>query len=437
MTHTSRKYIVGVLLCLAAGAVIGWFYGEVERGILIAALVSLIWHMRHLLAFGNALRTGDFMYFRQGDGIWQQIYSQLRYERDRGSAYKKQHRQLLKEFRRSTNAIPDGAIMLNSANEIVVSNQASKHLAGIKQRKDRGRRVDNILRDPDVSELLDTHDATVTIDIESPVKENVWLNCRVVPYGRGQKLLLLRDVTDRKLLQKMRRDFIANASHELRSPLTVISGYLDMFADDKKMPADFAQPIDSMQSQARRMAKIVDELLQLSRLESAGAASDDEVIDVVAILTDIRKQYDGQLGTPAIELDLASSASLLGNAHEFESIVGNLVSNALRHTPATGTVSITWQSDSDGARLSVSDTGEGIASEHIPRLTERFFRVDRGRARQDGGIGLGLAIVKYALERHQAELLIESEPDVGSTFTCVFPATRVSIEPPVSLISES
>lgn len=396
-------------------------------GFLVAGLLAMIWQVRQLLSFNRALHTGDFDTFRYGEGIWQQMFSRFSYEHERGSRYKQLHRQVLKEIRKSTNAMPDGAVILDEANEIEFCNRAAKTLAGLKRKKDRGQRVDNILRDPALTRLLEVNDATQTVDIVSPVKDGAWLNCRVVPYGVNQKLLLLRDVTSRMAINRMRRDFVANASHELRSPLTVMSGYLDTMADDEELTDTWAQPVRQMQDQARRMTKIVAELIELSRLEGAGSASTEEIVDIAALLASIRKAYSGRNEVPAIEVLPGSAAQLRGNGGEIESAITNLVSNAIRHTPADGKITLDWQTDANGADLVISDNGEGIAEEHIPRLTERFFRVDRGRARQDGGVGLGLAIVKHVLGRHEAELHVKSEPAVGSEFRCHFPAERVSV----------
>ena len=433
MLVTGRKFVAGLIVFLAAGALVGWLYGEPLLGFLTAGFLALVWQVRQLLSFNKALHTGDFDPFRFGEGIWQQMYSRFTFERDRGSRYKKQHRQVIKEIRKSTNAMPDGAVILNDANEIIICNSAAKQLAGLKRKKDRGQRVDNILRDPKLTKLLDESISKQTVDIPSPVADGAWLNCRVVPYGIDQKLLLLRDVTERIVLNRMRRDFVANASHELRSPLTVMSGYLDTMADDKELVTTWAQPVRRMQEQAKRMTRIIAELLELSRLEGAGHASTDEIVDVAGLATSARKAWSGQADAPQIELEVESTAQLRGDIGEIESVITNLLSNAIRHTPPDGRITIAWRSGPEGADLVVSDTGEGIAEEHIPRLTERFFRVDRGRAREGGGVGLGLAIVKHVLGRHEAELAIESEPGIGSVFTCHFPPQRVVVDPPIPL----
>ncbi len=436
MPDASRKFLVGLVCLLAAGAGIGWLYDAPATGVLAAALIALFWQVRHLLAFVRATRTRDFEVFRVGDGIWQQIFSSFSYQQARAARYKRQYRQLLREIRKSTDAMPDGAVILDENHEIVMCNRAAKALAGLKPKKDRGQRVDNILRDPKLTKLLKSETYARAIEIPSPVRDDGWLNCRVVPYGADQKLLVLRDVTESMRLARMRRDFVANASHELRSPLTVVTGYLDTLADDEAMPRDWAMPVTQMQIQARRMNRIVSELLELSRLESAGPADVEERVDVGGLLSAARRALGMPGDTAPIDVVVDSAARLRGSASEIESLITNLVSNAVRHTPVDGSVTLTWRSDADGAELSVTDTGEGIDAEHLPRLTERFFRVDRGRAREDGGVGLGLAIVKHILGRHDGRLEVRSERGKGSTFTCHFPASRLAMPSPATLRGE-
>jgi len=397
---------------------------------MVAALLALLWQVRQLLSFDRALRTGNFDNFRQGEGIWEQIFSRFQYENEKATRRKLGYGQLLREVRKSTNAMPDGAVILNDENEIISCNRAAKQLAGIKRKKDRGQRVDNILRDPELTRLLHADDQSLTVEIVSPIDDGSWLNCRVVPYGGDQKLLLLRDVTERMRLSKMRRDFVANASHELRSPLTVIAGYLDSLAHDDEMPADWAKPVTQMQGQARRMRHILGEMLELSRLESAGVADADDSVDVSRLLEDARSAFEGHADIASIVIDAEPGAQLKGSAAEIETVIVNLLSNAVRFTPIDGKITLTWRVDAGGADLIVADTGEGIDAEHMPRLTERFFRVDKGRARDKGGTGLGLAIVKHVLARYEAELIISSEPGQGSEFRCHFPSDRIEVAPP-------
>ena len=433
MSDAARRFLVGQLLFLFAGAAVGWLYDRPILGLLAASLIALTWHVYRLLSFERAMRSDNFDGFRYGEGVWEQIFSRFRFETDRASRRRKEYRMLLREIRKSTSAMPDGAVILDANNDIVACNRASKELAGLKRKKDRGQRVDNIIRDPELTRLLYDDAAEATVEIRSPVRDAEWLSCRVVPYGGEQKLLLLRDVTQRMRLSKMRRDFVANASHELRSPLTVISGYLDSLADDDGMPPGWRKPVTQMRRQASRMRQLLSELLELSRLESAGPSRAEQSIDVVALAKSAREALGGHVNVARISVNEESQARLRGNEAEIETVIINLLSNAIRHTPADGDISVTWRARADGAELLVADTGEGIDPEFIPRLTERFFRVDKGRNRDDGGTGLGLAIVKHILARHDAELVVTSEGGRGSEFCCSFPRERLVIAEPAVL----
>ena len=428
-----QRVVVNNLLVLAGGTFIGWLYGHADWGLLIAAIGALVWNLRQLLRFESALRSQHFGSLKYGDSIWSQMYSKYTFQRQRIKYYRKNYRSLLKEVRKSTNAMPDGGIVLNDQFEIVLCNRAAKRLAGFRRKQDRGQRVDNILRDPTFGAYLRSGDFSAGIEIKSPVTEGAWLYCRIVPYGADQRLLLIQDITERRRLAAMRREFVANASHELRSPLTVISGYLDTLASDPEIPRDWQKPLDQMQVQAIRMNNIVAELLELSRLEGAGAAPSDEVVDVCGLLSAARKSQAGQPGVAGIELRCDSRARIRGSTAEVESVIENLLSNAIRYTDSGGTITLSWETDDSGGSLAVADTGTGIEPEHIPRLTERFFRVDPGRSRDDGGVGLGLAIVKHVLERHDATLDIESVPGEGSCFTCRFPASRIVPARPIPI----
>jgi len=432
-----QKVIGGHLLLLGSGALIGWLYGHVDWGILVAALLGLGWHLRQLLRFEAALSSKHFGSLKYGDSIWSRLYSRFTYQRQSIKYYRKNYRRLLKEIRKSTNAMPDGGIVLNSDFEIILCNKAAKALAGFRRKQDRGQRVDNILRDPAFRKYLMSGDFSAAIEIRSPISETGWLLCRIVPYGADQKLLLIQDVTERRRLSVMRREFVANASHELRSPLTVITGYLDTLAEDAEVPEAWHKPLLQMQAQAYRMNDIVAELLELSRLEGAGAAPRDEIVDVCGLLSAAKKSVAGQKGMANVVVDCQSRKMLNGSAAEIESVIVNLLSNALRYTSEKDSVTMSWRSDADGAELAIVDTGVGIEPEHIPRLTERFFRVDPGRSRDEGGVGLGLAIVKHILERHDATLVVESTPGEGSRFACRFDSARIAATDPAPIAENS
>jgi len=431
MPRSWQRYLASLILLLVLGLFVGWLYDFPERGLLVAALLSLLWQARRLLMFERALRTRDFDEFRLGEGIWQQLISRFSHEQQRARKYKRNYRKLLKEVRKSTNAMPDGSIILNSAFEIQQCNSAAQALVGFRKKQDRGQRADNILRDPRFVKYLHSDQHSEGVEVMSPVHEAHWLFCRLVPYGADQHLLLINDVTERRKLSIMRRDFVANASHELRSPLTVISGYLDSLAEDSDIDDGWKRPIGQMQAQAGRMNNIVAELLELSQIESAPPAEFERAVDVTGLLASASKSYAGVENIARIDVQTDSNIRLLGNATEIESVIANLLSNALRHTPQDGLITLSWKTEAGGAALAVSDTGEGISEEHLSRVTERFFRVDSGRSREDGGVGLGLAIVKHVLLHHDAQLEISSTPGAGSQFVCRFPATRLSADEPL------
>ncbi len=410
---------------IGLGAFIGWLYGYALAGAFIGALVVIGVHFNRLFRLERALTTRRRIHVPDGKGIWPQVLARIDYLKQRARKHKRRHHRTLKEIRASTNAMPDGGIVLNEDAEITRYNSAAEHLIGLRPRRDRGQRVDNLIRYPAFVSYLRSGEYSGSVTIPSPLREDGWLTCRIVPYGEGQRLLLVRDVTEQAQLARMRRDFVANASHELRSPLTVIGGYLEAMTDDTEMTGAWQRPVAEMQRQAARMKEILDALLELSRLESGSEAGTDNRVDVAELLREAVAELDRPDGGPAVELRLGSRVQLYANPAEIRSIITNLLSNAVRYTPAEGSVTLSWQSDGEGASLVVEDTGVGIAEHDIPRLTERFFRVNRGRSREDGGVGLGLAIVKHALGRHDASLEVESRPGEGSRFICRFPAARL------------
>lgn len=406
------------------GALIGWLYGGLFVGALLGAVAVLAGHLNMLFRLERALRTRSNIPVPDGTGIWPQVLARINYLKQRAKKHKRRHHRLLKEIRASTNAMPDGGIVLNEEAEITRYNAAAERLVGLRPRRDRGQRVDNLIRHPAFVDYLRGRDFDDPVIFPSPVREDGWLSCRIVPYGEGQRLLLIRDITEQARLARMRREFVANASHELRSPLTVIGGYLETLVGDEEAPESWQKPLTEMQRQAERMKDIVDNLLELSRLESGASAPADRTVDMVSLLREVVAEASSE-GRAPVSLQMESRARLYGNESEIRSVVTNLLSNAVRYTPADGSVSVSWKSGPHGAALTVADTGVGIAEHDIPRLTERFFRVNRGRSRDDGGVGLGLAIVKHGLLRHDARLEIESKMGKGSRFICRFPAERV------------
>jgi two-component system phosphate regulon sensor histidine kinase PhoR len=361
-------------------------------------------------------------------GVWGDVIAIINRIYRRKQFHKRRVTQQFREFRRLSAALPDGAVLLSPGREIRWFNRTAADLLGLRRKVDVGIPIANLVRDPEFAAYLGRSGGGngVVVHVQG---RDAWLALFVIPAG-DQFLMLVRDVTREVRLEQMRKDFVANASHELRSPLTVISGYLDELADENGVAEEWREPIADMRRQALRMREIVDDLLELSRLEASADEAPTALVDVPALL----ERLAGEAGLsatdlPRFELRVDQACLLRGSETELYSVASNLITNAVKYTPADGTVAIEWARENGGARLVVRDTGIGIAPEHLPRLTERFYRVDRARARAKGGSGLGLSIVKHGLQRHGGRLEIESEEGRGSTFTAHFPARRVIARP--------
>lgn len=398
---------------------------------LLAAVLAgfLAWHLRNLWRLERWLRSGRQRNPPQGLGVWGLVLDHYWRLRVRAHKRKKRLAQVIKEFRKSTAAMPDGAIVLDEDQRIAWFNEAAVQLIGLRGKADLGQRVVNLIRHPAFLNYLESGEYEMPVDIPAPAAEGHYLALRLVPYGQAQTLLIIRDVTRIKRLEAIRRDFVANASHELRSPLTVLAGYLEAMGEDEQVRGNWSGPLREMHLQTRRMTSLINDLLELSRLETeTGAAPDTHMVNIAAMAERIRREADalGE-GVRDIRIDIAEPGGLLGVENELYSAFSNLVFNAVRYTGEGGRIDVRWRRDIAGHPcFEVTDTGIGIAAKHIPRITQRFYRIDKSRSRRNGGTGLGLAIVKHVLQRHGGELEIESEPGRGSTFRCVFPAERLA-----------
>ena len=387
----------------------------------------LAWHVYHVHLLARWLAGGGREPEPYTRGIWVHVFESLGRIHRQNRKRKKRLRKFANRFRQAAEAMPDGAVVLDAAGAILWMNEASGRLLGLERPRDAGRPVSSFIRHPSFTDALDAEAFDEPLQITSPLHEEVRLLVWVVPYGGSQRLMLVRDVTRLHYLEQMRKDFVANVSHELRSPLTVITGYLESFRDDRLLPAELRQPVSRMSQQASRMCLLVEDLLRLSRLEATPGAAPAEPVDVAEMLAVIARDARalGE-GVHLVSHEADADLSLHGDRNELYSAFSNVVFNAVQYTPAGGTIRLEWRPDGEGARLDVSDTGEGIEAHHIPRLTERFYRVDKARSHERGGTGLGLAIVKHVLVRHDARLEIESRGGEGSRFSCRFPARRVA-----------
>lgn len=427
MSKPAWQHIGWIIAVLLAATAMGAVLGHAWPALSLALAAVVAYHVRNLVRFEHWLRRRSAEPPPNMDGLWGEVLA-ITHRLYRRKVFHKRHvTSLLREFRRMTSAMPDGAVLLGPNREILWFNRTAGQWLGLRRKVDYGIRIDNLVRNPEFVEYLDKRGAMAPPRIRVPKQDDRWLLFRLVTTSdTGQQLLIFRDVTSEARLESMRKDFVANASHELRSPLTVISGYLDALADEPGLDPAWQQPVQEMRRQSDRMRNIVQDLLELSRLEAQGGAAELAPVDVGGMLALIRKDALARPEHPAsVDLHLDSDALLLGSESELHSIFANLVSNAVKYTPVTGRVDIRWWTDAAGGHVEVRDTGMGIPAEHLPRLTERFYRVDAGRSRKMGGSGLGLAIVKHALQRHGGRLDVQSTEGQGSTFTCHFPPERV------------
>ena len=414
--------------CAVVGAVVGALTSAAAGWATIAACVCaiLLYHVWHLGTLARWLANPVPGAVPEGLGTWDDVLTALhRHERD-GMRRELLLAESLMRFRRATQALPDGVVILDAENRIEWCNDTAAAQLGLDPRADAGQAIANLIRAPAFVEYLAAGDPARAAPVKVPVGLGGVLALQLIPYGESQKLLLARDVTQAERLETMRRDFVANVSHELRTPLTVLVGFLETVRELKLDPDRSRDYLNLMAEQSKRMQRIIEDLLTLSTLESAAEPPRDERVDVALLLSRIQSEAIAlSAGRQRITLDAEPGFDLVGAESEIASAFGNLASNAVRYTPPGGEVHLIWRSSQKGAEFTVEDTGVGIEAEHIPRLTERFYRVDRGRSRETGGTGLGLAIVKHALARHQATLEIESTPGTGSRFTAKFPARRV------------
>ncbi|MBK9364364.1 MAG: phosphate regulon sensor histidine kinase PhoR [Rubrivivax sp.] len=426
------------LLALAmalVGGLSGWWIGEAGRlpaaGALGGALVG-----HALFLAQDAVRAGRLLRWlrTQQDhpaprdtGLWGELgYRTERSLRGRDQAVEREVSRLA-QFLSAMEASPNGVILLDANDQIEWCNHVAADHFGLDPVRDRMQRIANLVRAPAFVAWLQVPAQNEPL-ILAGLDGTRSLSLLRRPYGEGQRLLLTQDITERERADAMRRDFVANVSHEIRTPLTVLSGFVETMDSLPLSEAERRRVLGLMTQQTERMQALVADLLTLAGLEGSPRPPTDQWHDVVALLDQV--VADGRALSRqrhVIVLDVsAGAAELAGSRHELLSAVGNLISNAVRYTPEGGRIGVqlVWR-EGGGAEIEVSDTGPGIAREHIPRLTERFYRVDGSRSRETGGTGLGLAIVKHVVQRHGGELVIDSEPGKGSRFRLVLPASRV------------
>ncbi|HEU0188542.1 MAG TPA: phosphate regulon sensor histidine kinase PhoR [Gallionella sp.] len=397
---------------------------------LFALLIVMARHGRQLYKLWQWLNDAQLETMPEASGIWGEVFSRL---------YKmvKQHNQTkqvlaaeLQHIEQATAALPEGVVILNEANRIEWFNALAGQHFNLDAGHDILQDITYLVRQPEFIDYMHDGDFSEPLLLVPARHDEMTLSIKFIPYGDEKRLMISRDITQFKRIETMRRDFVANVSHELRTPLTVVNGFVENLLDMPDLSKESARrALQLMAEQTRRMDNLVADLLTLSRLENEQSPLHEEPVDMGALINEVFR--DGESlsgGRHSLRLEITSTSGLLGNRDELRSAFGNLLSNAIRYTPEGGDILLRWFERDGKLVYSVQDSGIGIAPQHIPRLTERFYRVDRSRSRETGGTGLGLAIVKYIAMRHQAKLEVQSEEGKGSTFSLVFPVRRQKTE---------
>lgn len=431
--------IIGRFLVLLALASTGSWLVYGQWGLVPSFVVGFgLLSIPLIYSYFNLVRLEKFILLDRveampsASGLWGEVLSRLerlvRAMKGQVRAIQAQHERFIDAFQAS----PNGIIMLDDQDQIEWCNAIAERFFGILFKRDAQQRVNYLIRRPEFIRYLNDRlfDEPLLIEQMGP-SANLSLMVQVFPFSENRRLLLAQDVTDLRKAEAMRRDFVANVSHEMRTPLTVMMGFLETVQTLDLDPAKKDEYLDLMMVQGKRMKSLVEDLLTLANLEANAQPAIQATVPMDAILALLKNEADALSGNKhVISIENNLQSSLLGDERELISAFSNLVSNAVRYTPEGGKIKVVWRDAEDGgAEFVVHDSGPGIAPEHLPRLTERFYRVDRSRSRETGGTGLGLAIVKHVATRHQAQLLIESELGEGSAFKIRFPSDRINKAP--------
>ena len=412
-----------MLLAWAAGSVVD----QVYLFLLLALLAYSFRNLYNLKRLANWLGNPKLADIPIHFGLWGDIYSKVARVSLRQAQREKRLAELVNEYTASTSALPDGAVALDASGRIRWFNDAATRLLGLQPAKDIGQPLLNLCRNPEMVSFVRNPDYARVLQISAPGDSERQLEMRIAPYGDDQTLLLAQDITERLRHERMRKDFVANVSHELRTPLTVIGGFIENLQMDENLQNDrLTRPLELMAQQTARMGRIVEDLLLLARLESDSNRNQNDRVDIGELIRNVADECQALADDiPRIDCEVTSTRHVLGDEKQLSSVVTNLVVNAINHTSAEQRVDLSWRDEGAQSLLEVRDNGIGIAPEHIPRLTERFYRVDAGRSRDRGGTGLGLAIVKHILHHHDAKLEIQSRPQEGSRFVCRFSSSQL------------
>ncbi|HCG8570187.1 phosphate regulon sensor histidine kinase PhoR [Vibrio parahaemolyticus] len=408
--------------------IVGWIFGYMPWLLLAATALQLVWHLRNQVRLSSWLWDEKRLTPPSGSGNWESLFNGLYRLQQRQRRKRKELTNLIRRFRNGAESLPDAVVVFRAEGNIVWCNRLAQHLLGFHWPEDSGQPISNLIRTPDFIKYLNKKDFSEPLEMRSPLNVERMLELRIVPYTEGEHLMVVRDVSQLKQLEGMRRNFFANVSHELRTPMTVLQGYLEMTEDpDMIVGPMWTKAHGVMTEQLNRMNSLVNQLLTLSKIEAAPMHELEDVVNVPAMLEVLEKEAISLSGDDQhkLKFDVDTSLRVLGDDDQLRSAISNLVYNAVKYTPPGANIHVRWYQTAQGACLEVEDSGDGIEPQHLHRLTERFYRVDKARSRDTGGSGLGLAIVKHALSHHDSHLEIQSEVGVGSKFSFVLPSRLV------------
>ncbi len=408
--------------------IVGWIFGYMPWLLLAATALQLVWHLHNQVRLSSWLWDEKRLTPPSGSGNWESLFNGLYRLQQRQRRKRKELTNLIRRFRNGAESLPDAVVVFRAEGNIVWCNRLAQHLLGFHWPEDSGQPISNLIRTPDFIKYLNKKDFSEPLEMRSPLNVERMLELRIVPYTEGEHLMVVRDVSQLKQLEGMRRNFFANVSHELRTPMTVLQGYLEMTEDpDMIVGPMWTKAHGVMTEQLNRMNSLVNQLLTLSKIEAAPMHELEDVVNVPAMLEVLEKEAISLSGDDQhkLKFDVDTSLRVLGDDDQLRSAISNLVYNAVKYTPPGANIHVRWYQTAQGACLEVEDSGDGIEPQHLHRLTERFYRVDKARSRYTGGSGLGLAIVKHALSHHDSHLEIQSEVGVGSKFSFVLPSRLV------------
>lgn len=422
--YSLYRVVRGLVWYLLPFVIIGWLLGMLWQLVAAALAIKLAWHYYFMQRLGHWLWQSRTLLPPKAAGVWTDVYDGIYRTLRRNQFRRRALTTLIKRFRQAAEAMPDAAVVLQQDGTLTWANKLAQIYFGLQWPNDSGIRITNLIRHPRFVKYFNGRDFSDAVTLRSPAQAAMEIEVRVMPYADNQYLMIARDVTQLRKLERMRKDFVANVSHELKTPLTVMQGYLEMLDEPELMPArQTKKAVADMQAQALRMQNMVNQLLELSRIESSSPDSFTQRVSVAALVNTVMDEVEllRQASQHQVELHVDADLQVYGSEEKLRTVIMNLVTNAIKYTQEQGHIEVHWKRLRRGAEFSVVDNGPGIPVEHQARLTERFYRVDKDRSSATGGTGLGLSIVKHALEYHRSELKLDSAPGTGSRFSFVLP----------------